>query len=112
MFFKFFIVLSLFTNCFSEYCSNYIEVFSRNNHLEFANNAIFNLKGKALVFKDLSKFPEVRRDLSLVVDKVVKFKEIRVFKLIPFFGNEKLNKPKAKNKIITNNKLCQGLCIL
>ncbi len=40
-------------------------------------DAIFSLKSKDLVFKDLSKFPEVRRDLSLVIDKKVKFEEIQ-----------------------------------
>ena len=29
-----------------------------------------------MVFKDLSKFPEVRRDLSIVIDKKVKFEKV------------------------------------
>ena len=37
---------------------------------------LFALKQKALVYKDLSKFPEVRRDLSLILDKKVKYQEI------------------------------------
>lgn len=37
---------------------------------------VFALKQKALAYKDLSKFPEVRRDLSLILDKKVKYQEI------------------------------------
>lgn len=37
---------------------------------------IFSLKTKTLSYKELPKFPEVRRDLSLVLDKKVTFEEI------------------------------------
>lgn len=47
---------------------------------------IFSLKKKSLSYKEISKFPEVRRDLSLVLDKKVKFSEIEKLskKLEPF----------------------------
>jgi len=48
------------------------EVFAAELDLD----AIFALKSKTLSYKELPKFPEVRRDLSLVLDKKVSFEEI------------------------------------
>jgi len=39
-------------------------------------DVVFALKQKPLVYKELAKFPEVRRDLSLVLDTKVKFEDI------------------------------------
>ncbi len=44
--------------------------------VELDLDALFSLKQKSLSYKDLPKFPEVRRDLSLVLDKKVMFAEI------------------------------------
>jgi phenylalanyl-tRNA synthetase beta chain len=43
---------------------------------EFDWDMIIKYSGSKVVFKDLPKFPEVRRDLSLVLDKSVKFRDI------------------------------------
>jgi len=41
-------------------------------------NALIRFSGKKLLFKPVSKFPEVKRDLSLVIDKSVSFDQIRI----------------------------------
>lgn len=48
------------------------EVFAAEIDLE----TVFGLKQKSLVFKELPKYPEVRRDLSLVLDKKIRFEQI------------------------------------
>ena len=45
MLFKILITFCLIYSACSEFCRTNIEVFSRNNHLEFDNNETFNLKG-------------------------------------------------------------------
>ncbi|MEM9325293.1 MAG: phenylalanine--tRNA ligase subunit beta [Bacteroidota bacterium] len=45
-------------------------------HLRISWSKFLELTTKKLEFEDLSKFPEVRRDLSLVLDKSISFKEI------------------------------------
>jgi phenylalanyl-tRNA synthetase beta chain len=43
---------------------------------EFNWDQLVKLSGRPVQFQELAKFPEVRRDLSLVLDKNIKFKEI------------------------------------
>ena len=44
---------------------------------EISWNKILNLSRKNLYYSPVSKYPEVKRDLSLIIDKSVKFKEIK-----------------------------------
>ncbi len=44
---------------------------------DFNTDILFNKKQKPLVYKEISKFPEVRRDLSLVLSSKVNFQEIQ-----------------------------------
>ena len=48
------------------------EVYAAELHYD----TILAMKQKPLVYKELSKYPEVRRDLSLVLDKKVRFEDI------------------------------------
>lgn len=41
-------------------------------------NVLISFSGKKLLYNPVSKFPEVKRDLSLVIDKSVSFDQIRV----------------------------------
>jgi phenylalanyl-tRNA synthetase beta chain len=99
------------------------EVFAAELDLD----AIFSLKQKGISYKELPKFPEVRRDLSLVLDKKVKFEEIEKmsYKLEPVllkemnvfdvFEGEVLGKDKKsysisytildENKTLTDNEI-------
>ena len=40
-------------------------------------DAVSKLKNTNVLFSEISKFPEVRRDLSLVLDKIVKYEDIK-----------------------------------
>jgi phenylalanyl-tRNA synthetase beta chain len=51
-------------------------------HLRIRWSRFLELATKKLAFEALSKFPEVRRDLSLVLDKSVSFKEIEEIALM------------------------------
>jgi phenylalanyl-tRNA synthetase beta chain len=46
-------------------------------YAEFNTSLLFRAANPKLVIQEVSKFPEVRRDLSLVLDKQVSFEEIR-----------------------------------
>ncbi len=41
------------------------------------NNLIKTISGKKVIFNEISKFPEVKRDLALVIDQSVTFDDIR-----------------------------------
>lgn len=45
---------------------------------EFKWDVLLKLSGKAIQFKDMPKFPEVRRDLALLIDEKVSFNEIEL----------------------------------
>lgn len=46
-------------------------------YAELNTSLLFNAANPKLVIQEVAKFPEVRRDLSLVIDKKVSFEEIR-----------------------------------
>ncbi len=46
-------------------------------YAEFSTSLLFKSANPKLVIREVTKFPEVRRDLSLVIDKQVTFNEIR-----------------------------------
>lgn len=46
-------------------------------YAEFSTSLLFKSANPKLVIREVTKFPEVRRDLSLVIDKQVTFDEIR-----------------------------------
>ncbi|MCY7350189.1 MAG: phenylalanine--tRNA ligase subunit beta [Cytophagaceae bacterium] len=46
-------------------------------YVDFDWDYLFKLASTDVVFQEIPKFPEVRRDLSLVLDKTVSFREIR-----------------------------------
>ena len=46
-------------------------------YAELSTSLLFQLSNPKLVIQEVAKFPEVRRDLSLVLDKQVSFDEIR-----------------------------------
>ena len=60
---------------------NYIEQFDLKSEVFFAEliwtNIIKKLTGIPISFKELPRFPEVRRDLSMVLEKKIKFEYIR-----------------------------------
>jgi phenylalanyl-tRNA synthetase beta chain len=47
-------------------------------YAELSWNTLIRFSGKKLLYKPVSKFPEVKRDLSLVIDKSVSFDQIRM----------------------------------
>ena len=57
-----------------------LKAFDINQEVFYADfnwNVLFELSGKTkITFKELSKYPAVRRDLSLLIDKPVKFEQI------------------------------------
>ena len=57
-----------------------LKAFDINQEVFYADfnwNVLFELSGKTkIIFKELAKYPAVRRDLSLLIDKPVKFEQI------------------------------------
>jgi phenylalanyl-tRNA synthetase beta chain len=53
------------------------EVGQAVQYVQLEMDVISELRGKTILFKEIPKFPEVRRDLSLVLDKKIRYEEIR-----------------------------------
>ena len=69
---------------------NVLSVFSIEQPVFFGQlswTMIMDLVGQKIVFEDIPKFPEVRRDLSLVLDKRISYEEIEA---IAFKSDKKL----------------------
>ena len=69
---------------------NVLSVFSIEQPVFFGQlswTMIMDLVGQKIVFEDIPKFPEVRRDLSLVLDKGISYEEIEA---IAFKSDKKL----------------------
>jgi phenylalanyl-tRNA synthetase beta chain len=66
---------------FGQVSKKYLSMFDIKQDVFYAEinweNIIRNLKARKIRFSELAKFPWVRRDLALLVDKSVKFSEIR-----------------------------------
>ena len=60
---------------------------------------------KKIAFKELSKFPEVKRDLALLVNKSVTFSELRA---IAFATEKKLLKSVSLFDVYEGDKLPEG----
>ncbi|NBC84403.1 MAG: phenylalanine--tRNA ligase subunit beta [Bacteroidetes bacterium] len=43
----------------------------------FWENLVESVQGKETIFKELPKFPEVKRDLSMIIDKEIKFTDLK-----------------------------------
>lgn len=74
-------------------------------YAEFSTSLLFRSANPKLVIEDVAKFPEVRRDLSLVLDKQVSFDEI---KAVVMSTEKRLIKNIIAFDVYEGNNLAQG----
>jgi phenylalanyl-tRNA synthetase beta chain len=72
---------------------------------EFSTSLLFRAANPKLVIQEVAKFPEVRRDLSLVIDKQVSFDEI---KTVVLNTEKRLIKNIIAFDVYEGNNLAQG----